>query len=73
MLKVSFAHRVAKDDNLSRIRIYDEELDKKEQILQYYTNNFYPSIEEEKFEVYIQPCYNLQRQNYCGGEALVRW
>ena len=73
MLKATFAHRVAKEDTLTKIRIYDEELDKKEQILQYYTNNFYPSIEEEKFEVYIQPCYNLQRQNYCGGEALVRW
>ena len=73
MLKVSFAHRVAKEDSLSRIRIYDEELDKKEQIAQYYTNNFYSSIEEEKFEVYLQPCYNLQSQNYCGAEALIRW
>ena len=73
MLKVSFAHRVAKDDNLSKIRIYDEELEKKEQIAQYYTNNFYSSIEENKFEVYLQPCYNLQSQNYCGAEALVRW
>ncbi len=73
MLKVTFAHRVAKEDTLTRVRIYDEELDKKEQILQYYTNNFYSSIEEEKFEVFIQPCYNLQSNNYCGGEALVRW
>ena len=73
MLKVTFAHRVAKEDNLIKIRIYDEDLDKKEQVLQYYTNNFYPSIEEEKFEVYLQPCYNLQRQNFCSAEALVRW
>ena len=73
MLKVSFAHRVAKEDNFSRVRIYDEELDKKEQVLQYYTNNFYSSLEEEKFEVYLQPCYNLQSSNYCGAEALIRW
>lgn len=71
--KAMFAHRFAKEHLNQNIRIYDEELDKREQQYQHYTNNFVNSIKKEEFEVYIQPRYNLQTDTYYGGEALIRW
>lgn len=31
------------------------------------------ALENNEFEMYLQPKYNLHTNSYCGGEALVRW
>ncbi len=31
------------------------------------------ALENNQFEMYLQPKYNLHTNSYCGGEALVRW
>ncbi len=73
LLKTTFAHKYAKEDPFGRIKIFDENMGEKEAKNLYYTSRFRPALENGEFEVYIQPKFNLERQQYFGGEALVRW
>ncbi|MBQ7249987.1 MAG: EAL domain-containing protein [Bacilli bacterium] len=73
ILKAALAHRRAKGDPFHRIRIFDEEMDRKEALSVYYANRFRQSVEEDDFHIFIQPKYNLEKEAFFGGEVLVRW
>ncbi|MCR5078335.1 MAG: EAL domain-containing protein [Bacilli bacterium] len=73
LLKTTFAHKYAKEDPFGRIKIFDEKMGERETKNLYYTSRFRQALESGEFEIYIQPKYNLERQQYFGGEALVRW
>lgn len=54
-------------------RVYEKKLrqqrDKEKRIIEEFQKN----LEEERFQVYIQPQFQLKQRTCIGGEALVRW
>ena len=70
------AKLAAHDEKWKRIeyiRYYSD--DERERILQEQEieNDMEKALEERQFCVYVQPKYDVQKENIVGGEALVRW
>ena len=73
LLKLAFAHRMAKDNPMQPIAVFDDrtaEVEEKEKRL---TDRFRKAITEGEFEIYLQPRYNLETGNFYSAEALIRW
>ena len=52
---------------------YDAAMSEKINQEQRVTNDMLPALEQEQFEIYLQPKYDLNTDMPCGAEALVRW
>ena len=57
------------------LMVYDEELQKREQLNQRLINDLGRGIQEHEFKVYYQPKYNIQNDapKLASAEALIRW
>lgn len=70
-LTVALAH--AKQAGGSEVCMYDESMHKEEQLRQYIEANMNRALEEEEYQVYLQPKMNLRTGQIDSAEALVRW
>lgn len=71
--KASMAAKYCKGMYIKCFEYYAEEMSEKiirEQII---VNNMKNALEEEQFQLYLQPKYALQTSNLEGAEVLVRW
>ena len=55
------------------VSLYDESMENKLKDTQQITAEMISAIEQEEFEVYLQPKYELDTAKLAGAEALVRW
>lgn len=63
----------AKQSNCQPAYIYDESLHRKEQLHYYIETHMQSALEQEEYQLYLQPKMNLQTGCVDGAEALVRW
>ena len=73
LLKLAFAHRVAKENPMQPIAIFDDAMAQTEEREKRLTDRFRKALEKGEFEIYIQPRYNLETGNFYSAEALIRW
>lgn len=52
---------------------YDEDMYKEAQRINDIEKRMNFALENEEFVMYIQPKYDLKKDKFCGGEALIRW
>lgn len=71
--KTKLALKACKANPALGYYIYDDKLQLESENEKFVINNFKIAMNEHQFEVYIQPKYNLLKNGYYGGEALVRW
>lgn len=71
--RANLAHRTVKGNYMNRYAVYNDKLRtdlvKEHEV----TAEMNTALEEEQFEVYLQPKYNLTNETVVGAEALVRW
>lgn len=71
--RANLAHKTVKGSFLKKYAIYNDNLRtslvKEHEI----TSEMSIALEQEQFEVYLQPKYDLTYENIIGAEALVRW
>lgn len=70
-LMVALAH--AKKAGGSTVCMYDDSMHQEEQLRQYIETNMYRALDEEEYQVYLQPKKNLRTGEIDSAEALVRW
>ena len=70
-LMVALAH--AKQSGDSNVCMYDDSIHQQEQLRQYIEANMYRALEEDEYQVYLQPKMNLNTGKVESAEALVRW
>ena len=63
----------AKQLNTGNICIYDETIRQQEQLRQYIEANMYRALDENEYQVYLQPQINLHTGKIESAEVLVRW
>lgn len=71
--RATLAAKKSKGNYVDYFSFYNDEMSKdliKEQAI---TNDMIIALDEEQFDIYFQPKYNLQTNRPYGGEALVRW
>ncbi len=54
-------------------KIYDDVLYRKKMRIGEIEASMYQALDNDEFQVYIQPKYNIEDNSIIGGEALVRW
>ena len=69
----TIAAKSGKTNLYGLISRYDEEMDQILKDTQQITSEMHTAIEQEQFEVYLQPKYSLRTDKMVGAEALVRW
>lgn len=70
-LMVALVH--AKQNGGSAICIYNDSMHKEEQLRLYIETNMCRALEENEYQVYLQPKMNLRTGQIDSAEALVRW
>ena len=70
-LMVALSH--AKQIGGSAICMYNENMHKEEQLRQYIETNMYDALNENQYQIYLQPKMNLLTGKVDSAEALVRW
>ena len=70
-LMVALAH--AKQSEDCNVCMYDDSLHQQEQLRQYIEANMYRALDEDEYQVYLQPKMNLHTGKVESAEALVRW
>lgn len=63
----------AKDEGRNTFAIYDSEIEQKAKDRIQLIARLHLAKDNEEFEMYFQPRYNLQQNTVCGAEALLRW
>lgn len=63
----------AKRSKKKNICLYDEALHKSEQTRLYVERNMHRALEQEEFQLFLQPQVDLSTGQLTGAEALVRW
>ena len=63
----------AKKSNCPVVYVFDEALYQTEQLRYYIETHMQPALEQEEYQLYLQPKMNLQTDRVDGAEALVRW
>ncbi|MEG2044387.1 MAG: bifunctional diguanylate cyclase/phosphodiesterase, partial [Clostridia bacterium] len=71
--KVNVAHKVAKQDKTKNATIYNENMIKEALQTREVESKMTKALENNEFEVYLQPKYILESGEIGGAEALVRW
>ncbi len=73
MERASYAHKISKKDNTKCITYYNDTLKanilKEKQI----EDDMDKALETNQFKLYLQPKYNIYKNEIIGAEALVRW
>lgn len=67
------ASKICKGNYICNYAYYEEEMGKNIIKEQKIVNMTRPALEQEQFELYIQPKYDIQGNCIAGGEVLVRW
>ena len=67
----ALAHAKESDD--SNVCMYDESIHQQDQLRRYIEANMYRALEEDEYQVYLQPKMNLHTGRVESAEALVRW
>lgn len=70
-LVVALAH--AKQNGGSHVCMYDDSMHEEEKLRQYIEANMHRALEDEEYQVYLQPKMNLHTGQIDSAEALVRW
>ncbi len=70
-MMAALAH--AKKINCAVVYVFDEALYQTEQLRYYIETHMQPALEQEEYQLYLQPKMNLQTGRVDGAEALVRW
>lgn len=70
-MMVALAH--AKQVNNHQVYIFDESLYRDEQLRYYIETHMQSALNQEEYQLYLQPKMNLQTGHIDGAEALVRW
>ena len=73
MNHVMFALASAKKETQNKIWFYDQELHKKEQLINEIETHMHQALQNHEFQIYIQPKIDLKTENISSGEVLVRW
>lgn len=73
MTHVMFALNRAKQVQQTSIWFYDTELHKKEQLENYIESHMKTALENQEFQMYLQPKVDLKTKKVVSAEALVRW
>ena len=71
--KANLAKDTIKGNHKSNYSFYDESLRNTLLEEKYIENSMYGALENQEFQVYLQPKYTLEDKNIGGAEALVRW
>ena len=70
-LMVALAH--AKQSTDRNVCIYDDSIHQQEQLRQYIEANMHRALDEDEYQIYLQPKMNLHTGKVESAEALVRW
>ncbi len=73
MDKANIAHKVSKMRGISSTVWYNENLLKQLQMENSIYNHMYKALENEEFQMYLQPKFQISSLNVVSAEALVRW
>jgi diguanylate cyclase (GGDEF)-like protein len=71
--KVNFALRYSKENKESLTILYDDEITYQEVAKMQLEEDLQKAFENNEFQVYLQPKFNLQNNCMVGAEALCRW
>ena len=71
--QAAFALAKARTMGLDQIWFYDTELHKKEILENYVATHMEQALQNQEFQLYLQPKMDLNRRELGGAEALVRW
>lgn len=71
--KATLASKQCKGNYITSYAVYNHEMSKIQEAEQEIINEMSAALEQGQFSVYLQPKFNLQKQAFEGGEALVRW
>lgn len=63
----------SKRANSAGVYVFDESLYQAEQLRYYIESHMQPALEQEEYQLYLQPKMNLQTDRVDEAEALVRW
>lgn len=63
----------AKKQNLQELCLYDQALHEAEQLRNYVESRMQAALDQEEFQMYLQPKIDLRNGRLEGAEALVRW
>ncbi|MEG1890863.1 MAG: EAL domain-containing protein [Clostridia bacterium] len=69
----TLAAKTCKGNYVDYYTYYNESMSKALTLEQEITNEMNAALENEQFQIYLQPKYNIQLNAICGAEALVRW
>lgn len=69
----NYARRQIKSTEKSTIKLYNDEMKKKQHLESKIINDMQSAIKNHQFKVYLQPKYSLKDSEVSGAEALVRW
>ncbi|MEF9955123.1 MAG: bifunctional diguanylate cyclase/phosphodiesterase [Clostridium sp.] len=71
--KANFAHKMAKQNKDDQFVVYDESMTKKALCMKEIENKMSEALQNNEFEIYLQPKYYLDTELVGGAEALSRW
>ena len=63
----------AKSDGHGAYRFFEPEMDRRMQARHRLVSDLRGALQRGEFQLYYQPLYNLEREEVCGCEALLRW
>ena len=73
LTKASMAAEEHKEFHGIHVNYYNKKLEEKLKREQWVAKEMKLALEDEQFQVYLQPKYDLDTEQICGSEALVRW
>lgn len=69
----NMARKLVKNSTVDQCIFYDDEMEQKIRKEQMIIRSMHSALENEEFQVYLQPKINLETSKIGGAEALVRW
>ncbi len=69
----NMARKLAKQNKMSDVCIYEEEMRRRRDIETQITGMFYAAMEKGEIEMFLQPKFLLKEKKLYGAEALARW
>lgn len=73
MRNADMAMYQAKEEGRNSVRFFVEEMDREIQRRKSLTEDMSLAIQEDQFEIYLQPLIRLNNRSVVGAEALIRW
>lgn len=71
--RAEFAQKQVEKSYENRIFFYDQRMRETEKLQKYIESHRRQALENEEFQVYLQPKFNVKENRLSGAEALVRW